>query len=119
VAYGVCEALRARQVYWAERQNQSEQLQFRQYLEIQPGEKVLLVDEILRSGKRLTELKTLVESRGGEVVAIAVVIYQPAPNERSFSPLPFHYLARLDATYSDPASCPQCKRGEPVEKVRV
>src|SRR6266853_6537357 len=31
VAYGVCEALRARQVYWAERDNADEPLRFRQY----------------------------------------------------------------------------------------
>src|SRR5947209_17634363 len=33
VAYGVCEALRARQVYWAEHENANEPLRFRQYLE--------------------------------------------------------------------------------------
>src|SRR5213078_104944 len=32
VAYGVCEALHARQVYWAERENDIEPLHFRQYL---------------------------------------------------------------------------------------
>src|SRR6267142_565807 len=50
VAYGVCEALRAHQVYWAERDNANEPQRFRQYLELKPGEKVLLVDDILRSG---------------------------------------------------------------------
>src|SRR6516162_6449130 len=43
VAYGVCEALRARQVYWAEQDDDSEPLRFRQYLEQQPGEHVILV----------------------------------------------------------------------------
>src|ERR1700688_4044261 len=32
VAYGVCEALRARQVYWAERDNCDEPMRFRQFL---------------------------------------------------------------------------------------
>src|SRR5258705_2115756 len=32
VAYGVCEALRANQVYWAERDDQSQSLRFPQYL---------------------------------------------------------------------------------------
>jgi len=94
-------------------------LRFRQYLEIEKGEKVLLVDDIFRSGRKIDQLKNLVESRGGEVVAIAVVIFQPAPWAKKFDPLPFYYLARLDATYSDPAECEQCKRGVPVEKVLV
>jgi len=120
VAYGVCEALRAHQVYWAERENTDEPLRFRQYLEVKPKEKVLLVDDILRSGVRLAELKALVESRGGEVVGVAVVIYQPNPWAVSFDPLPFYYLAKLDAMYyKDAASCDLCKRGIPVEKVWI
>ncbi|HEY7334239.1 MAG TPA: phosphoribosyltransferase family protein [Bryobacteraceae bacterium] len=119
VAYGVCEALRARQVYWAERDNGDNAFRFRQYLDIQPREKVLLVDDILRTGRRLSELKRLVEGQGGEVVALAVVVYQPYPEVVSFDPLPFYYLTKLDAVYSkDAASCNLCKRGVPFEKVR-
>src|SRR5579859_8230815 len=38
VAYGVCEALRAKQVYWAERDDKDKPMRFRQYLEQHPGE---------------------------------------------------------------------------------
>src|SRR5665213_1716714 len=48
VAYGICEALRARQVYWAEREHDNEPLRFREFFELQKGEKVVLVDDILR-----------------------------------------------------------------------
>jgi len=120
VAYGVCEALRAHQVYWADRREEHGPLRFRQYLEQKPGEKVLLVDDILRSGRNLTDLKTLVESTGAQVVGLAVIIYQPTPKTIDFSPLPFYYLAKLDATYyMDAASCEMCKRGVPAEKVWV
>lgn len=120
VAYGVCEALRAHQVYWGERDNANEPQHFRQFLEIQPGEKVLLVDDILRTGKKLSELKKLVESHGGEVAGLAVVIYQPYPDAICFDPLPFYYLAKLDPHYfKDAASCDLCKKGIPAEKVLV
>jgi orotate phosphoribosyltransferase len=99
VAYGMCEALRAKKVYWAERENENQPQHFRQYLEVEPGEKVLLVDDILRSGKKLTELRSLVEQKGGHVVGLAVIVYQPTPNTASFGDLPFFYLAKLDATY--------------------
>ena len=118
VAYGVCEALRAHQVYWAERENKSEPLRLRQYLDIVPGEKVLLVDDILRTGSKLMELKNLLESRGGEVVGLAVVVYQPNPRTPSFEPLPFYSLARLDGYYQE-APCELCRQGIPVEKVWV
>ena len=120
VAYGVCEALRAHQVYWAERENEGEPLRFRQYLEQVPGEKVLLVDDILRTGKKLSELKALVESKGAEVVALAVIVYQPTPETPDFSPLPFYYLAKLDGIYyRDAQSCELCRRGVPAEEVWV
>ena len=120
VAYGICEALRAHQVYWADRKQEGGPMQFRQYLEQMPGEKVFLVDDILRSGRNLLELKRLVESTGAEVVGLAVIVYQPTPKTPDFSPLPFYYLAKLDATYyMDAGSCDLCKRGVPAEKVWV
>jgi orotate phosphoribosyltransferase len=120
VAYGVSEALRARQVYWAERDNLHDAMRFRQFLEVKPGEKVLLVDDILRTGTKLSELKTLVESQGGEVVGLAVVIYQPYPEAIKFDPLPFYYLARLDPQYFPGTdACDLCKQGVPAVKVRV
>ena len=118
VAYGVCEALRAHQVYWAESEAAGEPMRFRQFLDVQPGEKVLLVDDILRSGKKLTELKKLVEVKGGEVVAMGVMIYQPNPDCIDFGALPLYYLAKLDALYSrDSESCELCKNGEPSTQV--
>src|SRR5512147_802005 len=67
VAYGVVEALRAHQVYWAEHDDNREALRFRQYLQQTPGENVVLVDDILRTGSKLSEMKALLESRGANV----------------------------------------------------
>jgi orotate phosphoribosyltransferase len=120
VAYGVCEALRARQVYWAENEKESQPLHFRQFLEQQEGEQVVLVDDILRSGSKLHEMKNLLESRGAQVVAMAVIIYQPIPDARDFGALPLYYLARLNASYyADAAHCDLCKQGVALQKAWV
>jgi orotate phosphoribosyltransferase len=120
VAYGVCEAVRARQVYWAESDHDGEPQHFRQYLAQHPGEQVVLVDDILRTGAKLAELKRLLESRGATVVGLAVVIYQPYPTTHDFGSLPFYYLAKLEASYyADSAHCELCKRGLPLEKVWI
>jgi orotate phosphoribosyltransferase len=119
VAYGVCEALRANQVYWAERQH-DEPLRFRQFLEPCKGEQVVLVDDILRTGNNLAELKKLLEARGAIVVGLAVIIYQPTPKTLNFGSLPLYYLAKLEASYyADAAQCEMCQRGVPLEKVWV
>lgn len=118
IGYGVCEALRARQVYWAEKETDSSPMRFRQFLEPEKGEKVLLVDDILRSGRRFTELRALVESKGAEVVGLAVAVYQPNPTIADFGSLPIFYLAEMDAMYyKDSASCDLCNKGVPVEKI--
>jgi orotate phosphoribosyltransferase len=120
VAYGVCEALRAKQVYWAEQEAENEPLRFRQYLEDHQKEQVILVDDILRSGRKLTEMKLLLEASGATVIALAVVIYQPTPNTTDFGSLPMYYVAKLDASYySDAQSCDLCRRGVPLQRVWV
>jgi orotate phosphoribosyltransferase len=118
VAYGVGEALRAHQVYWSEQDDENSPQRFRQFLQQTPGEKVLLVDDILRSGRRLTALRTLIESQGGIVVGLAVAVYQPNPDVADFGNLPLFYLAKMDATYyKDSSTCELCRRGVPVEKI--
>ena len=120
VAYGVTEALRARQVYWAERNNDNEPLRFRQYLEQHPGEQVVLVDDILRTGKKLRELKSVLEANGATVVGLAVVIFQPTPDLHDFGNLPLFYLAKLEASYyANAQHCDLCRQGVPLEKVWV
>ena len=118
IAFGVCEALRAHQVYWAEQDTDTSPMRFRQFIEPEKGEKVLLVDDILRSGKRLTELRQLVESKGAQIVGLAVAVYQPNPTVASFGHLPLFYLAKMDASYyKDSSSCDLCKKGVPIQKV--
>ena len=119
VAYGVCEALRANQVYWAEREH-DEPLRFRQFVEPRKGEQVVLVDDILRSGNKLWELKKLLEASGAVVVGLAVIIYQPTHNTLDFGSLPLYYLAKLEAHYyTDAAQCELCQRGIPIQKVWI
>jgi orotate phosphoribosyltransferase len=116
VAFTVCEALRAKRVYWAERQNEDEPMRFAQFLTIEPGEKVLLVDDRLRSGKAMSELKALAESHGAEVVGIAVIVHQPEPVHVNFDPLPFYHLVRIDAQFcTDEKECSIAPGQKPVE----
>jgi orotate phosphoribosyltransferase len=118
IAYGVCEALRAHQVYWAEKNTETSPLQFRQFMDAKKGERVLLVDDVLRSGRRFTELRSLVESHGGEVIGLAVAVYQPNPTIADFGNLPIFYLAKMDSTYyKDSSSCELCRKGVPVERI--
>jgi len=119
VAYGVGEALQAEQIYWAERQPDGS-MQFRQFMEDHHAEKVILVDDILRSGKMLSDLRKLLEDQGAKVLALGVLVYQPSVETADFGSLPIYSLARLNLNYySGPEACELCRQGQPLEKVWV
>lgn len=98
VAHGICEALQANKVYWAERPAHDTPYRFRPFIEPVPGEQVMLVDDILHSGRNLADLKTTIESFGASVIGLAVVVYQPTPRTVDFGTLPLYYLAKLEAS---------------------
>ncbi|MDQ1474428.1 MAG: orotate phosphoribosyltransferase [Bryobacterales bacterium] len=120
VAYGLCEALQAKKAYWAEREAPGQPYRFRPFIEPQPGEQILLVDDILHSGTNLAHLKATLESFGAIVLGLAVIVYQPIPRAHDFGALPLYYLARLEASYfADAEACDLCHAAEPLTKVWV
>ncbi len=120
VAFGICEALRAKQVYWAENGPDGKPSRFRQFIQPDKGEPVVLVDDIIRSGSRLAALRRMLEEAGAQVVAVAVIVYEPYPNVEKFEGLPLYYLARMEAGYdADAACCDACGSGIPLQKVWV
>lgn len=118
VAYGLGEALRASQIYWAEKLN--DRVEFRQFMETHQNEQCIIVDDILRSGRMLRQLRDLLLAQGAKVLALGVIVHQPTVETVDFGELPVYSLARLQLTYWDnAASCPLCRDGVPLVKVRV
>ena len=119
VAFGVCEALRANKVYWAEKVYDDEPTRFPQFVEPEAGEKVLLVDDILRTGTKLSQLMQLTRQLGCEVMGIAVVVYQPNPRTPDFG-VPLFYLCKMDSLYcEDKEACPIPEPGQQPMKIWV
>lgn len=117
VAYGVGEALRAQQIYWAERQADGT-MQFRQFMEVHKAEKVILVDDILRSGRMLRDMVKLFQDVGAQVLGLGVIAKQPNADLIDFSPLPIYHLAEVQVEYySGPDSCALCRKGIPSVKL--
>lgn len=115
VAFGISEAVHAREVYWAEKEG-GQPIRFRPYLDQEKGEKVVIVDDVYRSGVRIAELRELCAKNGAEVLAVATLIYQPSPETLSMDGVPHYYLAKINARYDvDAESCDQCQRNIPFE----
>src|SRR4051794_11808744 len=65
VAFGVREALGAKQIYWAEMEDGKRQ--FRQYISKGDIFPAIIVDDILRSGKAVRETIDIVKDLGAEI----------------------------------------------------
>lgn len=113
IAYAMCETLKVKQVYWAE-SSASGELQFPQYVEPAKGERVLMVDDIYRTGRRLRKLRTLLEGYGAKVEGVAVLIKHPAPHAEPLEDLPMYCLASLNVMQES-----EKKPGIPLEEVRI
>lgn len=115
VAFAVRTALGADQFFWAERSDGT--LNFRQFTEVKPGDRCIVVDDILLTGKTLQDLMALIRRQGGEVIAAAVLV-DPRIAAVEFGDVPFHALIQIPTQrYADAASCALCTEKVPLTKV--
>lgn len=96
VAFGVREALGAEQIYWAEIEEGKRQ--FRQYIGEGDVFPAIIVDDIIRSGRAITETVSLVKELGAEVIGIgSIVRFEDAPSE--FDGIPVKSLLTFDVNF--------------------
>jgi orotate phosphoribosyltransferase len=95
--------------------------EFRRGFRIEPGERVLLVDDILTTGGSLLAMLPAVEAMGGEIVECVVLVDRSGGTNTLTSPAtgrvyPLRSLWRLELpTYeAGPSTCPQCAAGTPL-----
>ncbi|MFC4076502.1 orotate phosphoribosyltransferase [Salinithrix halophila] len=111
IAHETARALGVRCLF-AERKEGS--MTLRRGFAIEPGEKVLAIEDVVTTGGSVQEVVDLVEKLGGEVVGIGSVVDRSGGNHCFRHP----YKALLAHTIQsyDPKDCPLCKQGLPVEK---
>jgi orotate phosphoribosyltransferase len=95
--------------------------EFRRGFTIEPGERVLLVDDILTTGGSLLAMLPAVEAMGGEIVECVVLVDRSGGRSTLTSPASgrsyaLRSLWALDLpTYEPgPATCPRCADGTPL-----
>jgi len=92
--------------------------EFRRGFRIEPGERVLLVDDILTTGGSLLAMIPAVEAAGGEIVECAVLVDRSGGRASLTSPLtgrvyPLRALWQLELPSYEPGAegCPGCAAG--------
>jgi orotate phosphoribosyltransferase len=99
----------------------SQRRELRRGFRIEPGERVLLVDDVVTTGASLLEMVPLIESTGGELVHSVVLVDRSAKLREVISPTTgrVHEASALWSlslpTYEAGAeSCPGCRDGIPL-----
>jgi len=104
-------ALGVRAIF-AERQDG--RLILRRGFSIAPGEKVLVVEDVVTTGGSTQETIDVARAGGGTVVGAAAIIDRSGGKQRI--DVPFHALATISLPTYDPEQCPMCAEGKPVVK---
>ena len=107
VSYETARHLRTRGIF-AERVDGK--LTLRRGFEIKPGEKAIVVEDVVTTGKSTGETMEVVKQLGGEVVAVGSLVDRSG-GKVNFG-VPFVTLWRLEVPVFEPESCPICKEGK-------
>ena len=109
IAYDVARYLGVESIYAEPGENGRE---FKRGFNLEKGRRVVIVDDILTTGRSLREVIALAESYGADIAALAVLL------DRSGGAVTFDYpllpLATVSAESWEPDQCPLCAKGEPL-----
>lgn len=87
---------------------------FRRGFSIKPGERVLIVDDILTTGGSIMEVVKAVQKLGGVIVGLGVLVDR---TEKGLATnIPFFSCLRSATPVYDPADCPLCRDGIPLTR---
>ncbi|MBN2099616.1 MAG: orotate phosphoribosyltransferase [Dehalococcoidia bacterium] len=111
ISYEVARQLGLRSIF-AEREGDTRI--FRRGFEIMPGERVLVVDDILTTGGSVREVISEVKRKGGQLVGVGVLVDRSEGAVDFGAPL-FSCHKTSVPTYR-PEECPLCRKGIPVQK---
>jgi orotate phosphoribosyltransferase len=86
--------------------------EWRRGFNIRRGQRVLVCEDVITTGKSVNEVIEAVKREGGEIAGVGALI-QRGPS--TIEPPPFA-VVRLNLETYPPESCPLCAANQPLEK---
>jgi len=112
IAFETAKYLKARAAF-AEKEGTSRV--FRRGFSIEPGERVLVVDDIMTTGGSVVEVISAVKKLGADVIGVGILVDRSAKEIDLEVPL-FSCLKSVTETFN-PAQCPLCAAGVPLVRL--
>lgn len=106
IAYELARQLECRAVY---AESDGDRRVLKRGFKIEPGERVLLCDDILTTGRSVREIITLAEECEAEILGVGMLLDRSG-GEITFD-YPLYTLAQVKASAWEPSECPLCAEG--------
>ena len=87
-------------------------MELRRGFEISPGDKIVIAEDVITTGKSTMETKEILEKIGAEVIGVACIVKRVQEDIG----IPIYYATEIDIDVYDSKNCPICKRGEELVK---
>ncbi|AKN32691.1 orotate phosphoribosyltransferase [Clostridium carboxidivorans P7] len=97
---------------FAERQDGN--MTIRRGFEIKKGQKAIISEDVITTGKSFLEVANIIKELGGEVVGIICIVDRRAEGVEVEYPL--YSAVKLDIKSYEKEQCPMCKEGTPYVK---
>lgn len=107
IAYEAARALGVKSVF-AERENGV--MSLRRGFSVKPGDRVLVVEDVVTTGGSVKEVVALMRELGADVVGAGVFVDRS--NGKADLGVPLKALVSLEIESFDPANCPLCAEGK-------
>ena len=96
--------------FFAEREDGK--MTLRRGFSFQPGQKVLVVEDVVTTGGSVREVMKIVQEQGAEIIGIGSIVDRTA-GKVDFG-VPFQSVISVDVESWEPDQCPLCKAGAPA-----
>jgi orotate phosphoribosyltransferase len=110
VSYETARALGARSIF---SERQKGELRLRRGFKIGKGEKALIVEDVVTTGKSTKEVVEIVKTAGAEIAGVGSIVDRSGGVDFGVR---FESLLKMDVKTFKPEACPLCKEGKPVVK---
>ncbi|MEX0781116.1 MAG: orotate phosphoribosyltransferase [Dehalococcoidia bacterium] len=112
LSYETARHLGLRSIIAEKKDGGSDGRDFKRGFEIGPGDRVLVVDDVLTTGGSIRDVIDAVRARGAEVAGVGVLVDRT--NGTVDFGVPFYACLSYEVASWDPADCDLCRQGVPL-----
>jgi orotate phosphoribosyltransferase len=82
---------------------------------VAPGQQLVVVEDVVTTGKSTREVIAVLTETGATVIAVASIVNRSG-RSNPFGPIPYQALLSVDLATWSGDECPLCRQGQPITK---